>query len=291
MMKDNPTIACALNEWISVGAGFSFAVARMTFKSQLNNSPSPNDGSMTFESWDEAFAGNIGVILKPIPPPKLRVGLAYQSPEYFGFGFNPHFENLGRKFAPSVSQIGTVKINIPVKQPQQVMLSALYQVVPRWSLMGNVSWQNWSAFGQFPVGISAANQHTVQAKSTFLRYLPDHNQAAIPHCRKMVRSAGFAYDSSPVSQANRSAVLPIDRQLRYGAGLQYEIDEALTAGAAWELLDAGPAPFSNTRGPSSELSRAITQPTTLISLLSISIGSLSGVRAAKKVIWNFIKVR
>ena len=42
---------------------------------------------------------------------------------------------------------------------------------------------------------------------------------------------------------------PIDRQLLFGTGLQYEINRDVTAGAAWEFLDAGPAPFSNRRGP------------------------------------------
>ena len=44
-------------------------------------------------------------------------------------------------------------------------------------------------------------------------------------------------------------MLPLDRQLRYGTGLQYEIDRDTTVGAAWTLMDAGPGPFSNTRGP------------------------------------------
>jgi long-chain fatty acid transport protein len=66
---------------------------------------------------------------------------------------------------------------------------------------------------------------------------------------KWLWSAGFAYDSSPVSRTHRSAVLPIDRQLRYGTGVQYDINHNVTAGAAWEFMDGGPAPFSNTRGP------------------------------------------
>ncbi|MGO9604570.1 MAG: hypothetical protein ACLQAT_14475 [Candidatus Binataceae bacterium] len=62
-------------------------------------------------------------------------------------------------------------------------------------------------------------------------------------------SAGFAYDSSSVSRANRPAVLPIDRQLRYGTGILYQINRDVTAGVAWELMDAGPGPFSARRGP------------------------------------------
>ena len=140
-------------------------------------------------------------------------------------------------------------INIPVEQPQQVMLSAVYKVLPRWSLMGNVGWQNWSAFGEFPVGISAANQRTVEANLHF----SDTFQIAIGQeyrfADRWLWSAGFAYDSSSVSQTNRSPVLPIDRQLRYGTGVQYDISETLTAGAAWEFLDLGPGPFNVNRGP------------------------------------------
>ena len=47
-------------------------------------------------------------------------------------------------------------------------------------------------------------------------------------------SAGFAYDSSPVKNSNRSIVLPLDRQYRYALGLQYELRKNITLGAAYE---------------------------------------------------------
>jgi len=246
--KINPSIAYALTDWLSIGAGFSLEVARLTFKSQVNNLlPRVGDGSLTFESWDEAFGGNVGALLTPLP--KLRIGLTYQSPYFFKFGFRPFFRNLGPGLAAVGKRIGGSYINIPVEQPQQMMMSLLYRVLPQWSLMGNVGWQNWSAFGEFPVGISAVNQRTIEANLHF----SDTCQISIGQQyrfgEKWLWSAGFAYDSSPVSQTNRSVILPIDRQLRYGTGIQYEINRDLTAGAAWELLDAGPGPFSNRRGP------------------------------------------
>jgi long-chain fatty acid transport protein len=246
--KVNPSVAYALNQWLSVGAGFSFEIGRETFKSQVNNIlPRAGDGSVTFESWDEGFAGNAGILVRPIS--KLKLGLTYQSPVFFKFGFRPFFKNLGPGLAALGRRIGGSYINIPEEQPQQVTLSALYELLPQWSLMGNVGWQNWSAFGEFPVGISARNQRTLEANLHF----SDTCQIAIGQqyriANKWLWSAGFAYDSSSVSKTNRSAVLPVDRQLRYGTGIQYEINENVTAGAAYELMDAGPAPFSNDRGP------------------------------------------
>lgn len=246
--KVNPSIAYEVNNWLSVGAGFSFAVGRLTFQSKINNAlQRMPDGGLAMESWDEAFGGNVGILLKPIS--KLRVGLTYQSPEDYKFGFRPHVTGLGPVLSHLRQRIGGVKVNVPLTEPQQVMASALYEVLPDWSLMGNVGWQNWSAFGEFPVGISAANQRTVTANLHF----SDTCQIAIGQQlrigEKWLWSAGFAYDSSPVSRANRIAVLPADRQLRYGTGIQYQINSDVTTGVVGELMDAGPGPYSNHRGP------------------------------------------
>jgi long-chain fatty acid transport protein len=92
--KVNPSLAYEVNDWLSVAAGFSFAVARLTFDSKINNAlPRVPDGGLSFESWDEAFGGNAGILLKPIP--KLRIGVTYQSPEDYKFGFRPHLTGLG----------------------------------------------------------------------------------------------------------------------------------------------------------------------------------------------------
>ena len=62
-------------------------------------------------------------------------------------------------------------------------------------------------------------------------------------------SAGFAYDSSPVSNADRTIALPVDRQYRYAVGLLYDLRKDLTLGAAYEYMDAGDAPVSQSGGP------------------------------------------
>jgi long-chain fatty acid transport protein len=249
--KINPSIAYTVNDWLSVGAGVSLSLGRLMLQSKINNNlfrfMHRPDGGFALESWDEAFGGNVGILLRPIA--KLRVGLTYQSPIDYKFGFRPHVTGLGPLLSRLRTRIGGTKVNIPIEVPQQVMLSGLYNVTSYWSLMGNVGWQNWSAFGEFPVGISSVKQRTVEANLHF----SDTCQIAIGQQlrigEKWLWSAGFAYDSSPVSKANRIAVLPIDRQLRYGTGIQYQINRDITAGAAWELMDAGPAPYSASRGP------------------------------------------
>jgi len=246
--KVDPSIAYEVNEWLSVGVGVSFGVGRLTFQSKINNVlPRVPDGGYSFESWDEAFGGNVGILLRPIS--KLRIGLTYKSPEDYKFGFRPHFTGLGPLLNRVRSRIGGSKINVPMTEPQQVMASAVYDVWPNFSVMGDVGWQDWPEFGEFPVGISAANQRTVTANLHFSNTCHIGIGQQLRIGEKLLWSAGFAYDSSPVSRANRNAVLPLDRQLRYGTGLQYEVNHDVTAGFAWTLLDAGPGPFSVRRGP------------------------------------------
>ena len=249
--KVNPSIAYMVNDWLSVGAGFSFSLCRLLFQSKINNNLTmlghKPDGGLGVESWDEAFGGNVGALLTPIK--NLRIGLTYQSPIDYKFGFRPHLTDLGPLLTRLRERIGGAKVNIPMEVPQQVMLSSLYNVTPNFSLMGNIRWQNWSAFSEFPIGISSAKQRTVDVNLHF----SDTSQIAIGQQfrigEKWLWSAGFAYDSSPVSRANRVPTLPLDRQLRYGTGIQYQINSNITAGAAWEFMDAGPGPYSASRGP------------------------------------------
>jgi len=245
--KVNPSLAYYVNDWLSVGAGFSFGVGRFTFQSKVNNiRKGAFDGGLALESWDEAFGAKVGILLRPIS--KLRIGLTYQSPEDYKFGFRPHLTDLGPLLNRVRKRIGGVKTNVLLTEPQQAMLSGVYEVLPKWSLLADVGWQNWSAFSEFPVGITSPNQSTaVDANLHFSNTCHVAIGQQLQIDEKWLWSAGFAYDSAPVSKANRNAVLPLDRQLRYGTGLDYEINHDLTAGLAWELMDAGPGPFSNTR--------------------------------------------
>ena len=62
-------------------------------------------------------------------------------------------------------------------------------------------------------------------------------------------SAGFAYDSSPVSDSDRSIALALDRQYRYAVGALYDWRKDITLGVAFEYMDAGSAPVNQQGGP------------------------------------------
>jgi long-chain fatty acid transport protein len=57
-------------------------------------------------------------------------------------------------------------------------------------------------------------------------------------------SAGFAYDSSMVSDSNRTVSAPVSAQYRYGAGIQYQLNERTKLGFADEFMWQGNMPLT-----------------------------------------------
>ncbi|MGA2410994.1 MAG: outer membrane protein transport protein [Candidatus Binataceae bacterium] len=246
----NPSIAYRVNDWFSVGAGFSIVAGQLFSQANVNNIlPRFSQGRVSFESWSVEPQGNAGFMFQPTP--QFRAGVTYQSPVDFTFGFSPHTSGLGPGLRAALRRSGLLgaKADIGVTIPQQVMASVLYQLTPRLAIMSDLGWQNWSAFGQTTLGISAQNQRSLAVNLNYSDTIHTAIGAQYHINRKWLYSAGFAYDSSPVSEASRTPSLPLDRQLRYGTGIEYQLSESVAVGAANEVLDGGKAPFNVRRGP------------------------------------------
>ena len=61
--------------------------------------------------------------------------------------------------------------------------------------------------------------------------------------------AGFAYDSEAVADEDRTIAFAIDRQIRYATGLDYDVSNRVTLGAAYTYFDGGDASLTQSRGP------------------------------------------
>ena len=69
-------------------------------------------------------------------------------------------------------------------------------------------------------------------------------------CETWRASLGFAYDSAATTQSDRrSSAFPIDRQIRYAAGVEYDWRPDVTLGAAFTYFDGGSAKIDRSGGP------------------------------------------
>jgi len=153
--------------------------------------------------------------------------------------------------------------------PQEVMVSVYREITERMALLGNVNWQNWSQFGLVGIGINSSNP---QSLTTNLNYDDTWGIAGGMQYKvspEFMVTAGFAYDSSMVSDGNRTVSSPVASQYRYAFGGEYQWNEHLRTGLAYELMWEGKMPLSQSRQTGTTLSGQFTQ--TLINFFSINL--------------------
>jgi long-chain fatty acid transport protein len=185
----------------------------------------------------------VGIMLEPWHGG--RFGLTYISPVKLDFKDTPSTSNIG----PTLSAIVGRQIDLGLTVPQQVMLSAYQQLNKRWALMGNVDWQNWNEFGEPELSVSGTN---ISDETTNLNYDDTWGfalGAQYAFADRWLWSVGGGFDTSPLSESQRSPAIPLDQQYRIGTGIQYSINEKITLGAAYQYFNGGDNNIDRTRGP------------------------------------------
>ena len=252
----NPVVSYKITDWLSVGGGMSVVGAFFSSQSAINNpDPTLGDGELKLKSTAISFGGNVGVLVEPIRG--TRLGVTYRSPVNLHFndivdqvrnlgpGLNLILDILGRRFDV---QRGS-KVDMTLTNPQEMMFSVYHDLTRDLAIMGNFGWQNWKSFGQPSVTIDGGNTIDTTADLHFSNTYHWSIGAMYRVAPAWLLTAGFAYDTSPVSESNRTVSLPLDRQIRYAAGVQYDLSKATTLGVAYTLISTGDAPVNQDAGP------------------------------------------
>ena len=163
------------------------------------------------------------------------------APEFYGV--NPAL----RTFIANRGLDNNLDIGITV--PQMVMFSAYHDLNSRWAVMGNIGWQNWSRFGQVDIGINSNDPRSLTFNNNYKDTWHGAAGAQFKPTAVWTFSAGMAYDSSAVSDSNRTVTVPMGENWRFGLGAQYALKQNLTLGFDYELLWIGDMPVDQSRGP------------------------------------------
>ena len=239
----NPSIGYRVTDWLSLGGGVSMEVAKLYNKVAVNTLlPGRSDGSLEYEDMDLGYGYNLGILVELSK--KTRFGLTYRSEVDVDFKDKPDLDGEGWLLDSILNLRNQSKrtLGIDMTIPQAVMLSAYHQFNDRFRLCANFGWQDWSEFGLPEISISGKRTRSFTSD---LNYDDTYHVALGGQYRlapKWLMSAGVAYDTSPIKHSSdRSPSLPLDRQIRYALGLQYDLNEDITLGCAYEILDAGKA--------------------------------------------------
>jgi long-chain fatty acid transport protein len=182
--------------------------------------------------------------------PATRLGLTYTSPVKLNFSSTPTFSGLGPVIGAAIATAGldTARIDLGLKVPQTVMAGFSQALGDRWTLMGDVGWQNWAAFGAVEVGISAPDAHSATHQLGYDDTWHVGLGAEVQLSQAWRLNFGVAYDSSMTDDQSRSLSLSLASQLRLGLGAHVAIDPHWDLGMATEFLWGGSPRIDVDRG-------------------------------------------
>ncbi len=219
-----PSIAYRLNDNWSVGAGLGINYGIFSLTRDLT----ALRGGYEVKEDDSDIAPNAKLGILWEPSAQTRFGLAYTSKVDYEFDVdaNGTLPRLGRSW--------TLPVEAMVDAPQQVMFSAVQVLNNKWTILGEIGWQDWSSLGEAEVTI---NSLTVQSKldcqdtwhvATGLQYQLSTDTRL---------NFGIAYDSSMYDeQGDTSLMLPSGAAWRLGTGVQHQLNDRSSLGVAVEWL-------------------------------------------------------
>jgi len=218
-----PSLAYQVTDWLSIGAGLN--VLYGNFDAQVAVPPPNGTGRVKIDDADGADTGVIASALFE-PAEGSRFGLVYQSK------IQPTLK--GQVDVNPVDAEANIDIKIPLAET--VLIGAYQELSDQWALLGSLRWENWSQFGDIPVTVERGSQ------SVPTGWRDTYGFSVGMHFRPTdawLLQAGFGYDTSPVSDRDRSAALPLDRQYRYATGVQYQLNERVNIGGSFVYADYG----------------------------------------------------
>ncbi|MGB9095561.1 OmpP1/FadL family transporter [Erwinia sp.] len=218
----SPAVAWKVNDRLSWGVGLGINYGFLS----LTRNVAGQDEKQSDHDWALNF--RTGLLFDVTDA--TRVGLNYTSKTEY------HFNIDGKARFP---QLGGVEYELPlsaqINTPAQLMLSLVHDLNQRWSVMGDLGWQDWSAYGSNQVYLSGNQVESEnRLKDTWhaalgVQFRPDENWRF---------NTGVAYDSSFYrSQEDTSMTMPSGDAWRYGVGAQYQVTPASNIGVAFEYVD------------------------------------------------------
>ena len=110
------------------------------------------------------------------------------------------------------------------------------------ALLGSVGWEDWSRLGDINISVeNGSNAMPRNWEDTYSISAGIHYRITPP----WLLQCGMSYTTSPVDAEDRTADMPVDRQIRYAVGALYSWSETLTIGGALEYVDLGDAEINS----------------------------------------------
>lgn len=252
--KTSTVLAYEIFKGVSIGGGYITMYGRLKQTTAVNNSPNGlSDGEATTDQSDLSIGGTGGILFELSD--NFRIGVTYKSPIHLEYRNPVTFNNLGPTVTAGLvsSKLLGSSVDLDIHTPQEFVAGIYSSITSNLAVVLDAAWQGWKKFDHVQPTVTSDTPTSL----TKQRELKNAWHAAIGFqfdaTKDILLMTGFSYDSSPIDKANRTPDFPVDRQFRYGAGIQVRpLPSTLPSvmiGANYEFADLGSAPIDQNTGP------------------------------------------
>jgi long-chain fatty acid transport protein len=199
------------------------------------------------EGEDWGFGFSLGALFQVVP--STRVGVAYRSKITHVISGTATFRNpdLQGPFAALTATPATAnnaaKANLTL--PETLSISAVTQFTPKWSLLGDITWTNWSRLDELRIRFSngAPDSVTQENWRDTVRLAMAVNYQATDVWKLR---AGWAYDPTPVKDRFRTPRIPDEDRVWLSFGTNVKVSAASSMDFAYAHLFVKDASINDT---------------------------------------------
>jgi len=227
----HPSLAYRVNDWFSIGGGVGLVYGTLDMEVAIPRPGPLSDGKAKIDGDDLEYAFNLAAMFELSD--RTRLGVTYWSEVDLNFSGDIEIQ-------PRGLQVG-VDTSLPLVQ--FVKTGIYHELNDRFALLGTVGWEDWSRLENVSLSTSGGGSAALPRnwKDTWHFAGGVHYRLSDPWLLQF----GVAYDTSPVDAEDRTADMPVDRQIRFTIGTQYAKSEKLTIGGAFEYADLGDAEINS----------------------------------------------
>lgn len=243
----NPTLAWQPKPWLSLGFGAvaQYASAELTSAVDFGTIgavagipgavPGTADGKaqITGDDWGVGFTA--GMLVEP-GLPGLRLGVAYRSEVRHNLQGDADFRldraGIGSTISAATGTFVDTGGSAALTTPASLSVGFSQQIGDRWTVMGDVSWTQWSSFEELVIEFDNPNQPSSLTEEKWNDTFFFSLGATYRFDDKWTFRGGIAYDQSPVTDKYRTPRIPDSDRYWVSVGLAYSPSPWLTFDAA-----------------------------------------------------------
>ena len=245
----NLNLAYQLNEKVSVGGGIRYVMGEGSFGAtapENNVFGLPQGTALKYmEGEDTAWGWQLGTAWQINE--QHRLGFTYKSAvdlKLEGYATGAGF-SLG--LAGDKRDDGSMKLSLPATAE----IASFHQLTNKLAVHASINWTDWSSFEKLE-----ANLDTYGTKMVKVENWKDNYRFAIGATYqvepKLALRTGIAYDTSAVSDKNRTITIPETDRTWLSLGASYEFTKQFSLDGGFTYIFAKDAPITESRGYESD---------------------------------------